>query len=466
MGAANILVPISLALFVIATAACFATLSPRRALLWSMLGGWLFLPHFDDRYKVLFLGAKATFVGAVVLACAIVFDLGRWSRQRPRWIDLPVLVLCLAPFATAMSNGLGLKEALSSTLDACLLWGAPYALGRVYLGQPRAIRSYAIALVAAACVYAPLCLWEIRMSPQLQMDIYGFRPWSFDQAFRAGGFRPSVFMQHGLAVGMFMAVGTLIAFWLWRTRAVASVGGVRTVWIWILLGGTTLACKSTGSILLLGVGLAVLEGTYRLHNRGLLLALAIAAPIYCTVRIVGWQVTQRIGAIAVRVTDEDRAASLLFRMQNEDRLIQKAMTQPYLGWGRFGRSFIYSEEGRLMTVTDGLWIIIVGVGGLVALVALWMVLAGPSLGLLRSISGRSWADPRVAPAAALVVSILLWVIDELLNSMVSPLFPTIAGALASLLVFVRRARTSSRAPRRRPIQQSAGLVGSVRSSAP
>ena len=66
--------------------------------------------------------------------------------------------------------------------------------------------------------------WEVRMSPQLHSSMYGFRPFRFDQAYRWGGYRPSVFMQHGIALGLFMASCTLVAFWLWRSGFPKRIG--------------------------------------------------------------------------------------------------------------------------------------------------------------------------------------------------------------------------------------------------
>ena len=60
--------------------------------------------------------------------------------------------------------------------------------------------------VLGGLIYVPLCLFEVRMSPQLHNMVYGFAQHSFGQTVRGGGWRPMVFMQHGLAVGLFMSV--------------------------------------------------------------------------------------------------------------------------------------------------------------------------------------------------------------------------------------------------------------------
>jgi hypothetical protein len=439
MGEPNVIVPIALLAFVLLTAACFQLFEPQRAVLYLMLGGWLFLPHFDERFRALILTSKAAFVPAVVLLGSIIFD-ARWRRFRPRLFDLPMAVLCVGPFVTALSNDLGTKEAASAMLDATMTWGAPYFLGRLYLGDGRALKEFATALAVAALVYVPFCLWEDRMSPQLHYTVYGFRAENFTTMIRFGGFRPSVFMQTGLAVAFFMAMGTLSAIWLWRTGARRELAGVPLNWLCIpLLLLTTIVCRSTGAIILLAVGIAVLEGTRFLRTPALIIALAVLPSAYCAARISGWD-ADTVVAVARDVVNEERASSLQFRFENEHLLIKRAQIRPWLGWGRFGRSFVYDEDGQRVTIVDSMWIIAFGVAGLVGLLALGAMLAIPPVALSRALPIRYWANPRIAPAAALAVTLLLWALDNLVNAMMTPVFAAIMGALVSFVLALRGAR--------------------------
>jgi hypothetical protein len=277
------------------------------------------------------------------------------------------------------------------------------------------------------------------MSPQLQFNLYGFRSEGFDTVVRFGGYRPSVFMQTGLALGMFMAAGTLCAIWLWRTGGRQTLGRIPLSWVCIALAVTTIVCKSTGAIILLALGLAVLEATRHLRSPVLLVALAAIPSVYCAARISGWNADALVALS--RNVSEERAGSVQFRIHNETLLIRKAMLRPWLGWGRFGRSFVYFEEGGLLTTVDSMWIAEFGVTGLMGLVAIVSLLALPPLVLLRTYQARHWADPRLAAAAVLSVAVLLWAIDDLFNRMMSPVFPAIAGALVSFVVMARAART-------------------------
>jgi hypothetical protein len=445
MGGASVLVPAALALFVPGTYLSFAKLGPARGAIAAILGGWLFLPVFDDALQVPILRSKAMLVGAVVLGMSLLLDFRSWSRLKLGWLDLPVAVYCATPFGASISNGLGPYDGLHASLGAILGWGAPYLLGRLYLGDARGVRQLAHAVVVAGLAYVPLCLWEIRMSPQLHASLYGYSTFGyFGQAIRFGGYRPVVFMSHGLMTSMFMAVATLVAAWTWRTQARRQVFGVPSGAVFAVLAVTTVLCKSTGALALLTVGLATLELTRRSRKALWLVMLAALPPAYCAARATGWQGRDLV-ALAGKYVNAARAESLEFRMQNEDILVEKALRRPWLGWGGWGRSRVYDEEGRDISVTDGLWVLALGTTGLAGLVALLLVLELPSLALLRRFPARHWADPRLAPAAALATAALLWSVDGLFNAMVTPLSPVMAGALVHLAELRTRARGPARA---------------------
>lgn len=463
MGQPNVLVLVALAAFVLFAAQTFSRLEPRRALVLALLAGWLFLPHFDYRLSIPYLATKAMYLGFILLACSVVFDVGRWGAPRVRLLDLPILVFCVQPFFTAMSNDLGAKEGISAALEATLSWGAPYLLARMYLGGRRGTDLLARGLVVGALVYAPLALIEVRLSPQLHWWLYGFRSWAFNQSIRLGGFRPSVFMQHGLALGMFMTIGSLVAYWRWRTGAGDRIAGVSPGAVAAGLIVTTVLCRSTGALALLALGIALVEVALRLRTGLAIVALAALPTVFCAARIAGWE-PSTIVEYSARF-DPARAGSVQFRFDNERLLVEKAMIRPALGWGRFGRSFLYDEDGQsLGAVVDSLWIIVLGIDGLVGLVAVGLVLALPPLAFLRRFPARTWSDPRVASGGILALVLLLWAIDDLLNAMHSPIYPAIAGALVSTALGAREARRrpAATAPRARaPAARAAQAAASA-----
>ena len=141
-----------------------------------------------------------------------------------------------------------------------------------------AVRELAEWTAGAALVYVPLCLWEIRMSPQLHRQLYGFHTFeNFGFAVRWGGYRPTVFMQFGLMVGTFMGTGALVAYWLWRTRSGRKLLGLSMGQVAVVLAVTTVLVKSTGSIILLAVGIGLLEATRALRTPVFVLVVALLA---------------------------------------------------------------------------------------------------------------------------------------------------------------------------------------------
>jgi len=109
------------------------------------------------------------------------------------------------------------------------------------------------------------------------------------------------------------------------------------------------------------------------------------------------------------------------------------------GKAAFNRPINSMERGA--SVTDGMWIIVLGETGLIGLFALGLALGTSALALIRRVPVHGWSRPAAAPAVALTVATLIWAIDNLLNGMMSPVFPAMMGAVASFTAVVRRTRT-------------------------
>src|SRR5262249_19507316 len=148
---------------------------------------------------------------------------------------------------------------------------------------------------------------------------------------RLGGYRPMVFMQHGLALGMWMVTATLALAWLYWSRAVTRLtllpGTTPIVAAFPLaaLAATTVLCRSTGAMVLGAVGVVVLWLTPLLRTRLLMVALLLAPPVYVTARTVPLWTGQDLVAWVRDNLDESRAQSLEFRLQNETVLVDKAL---------------------------------------------------------------------------------------------------------------------------------------------
>ena len=136
-----------------------------------------------------------------------------------------MLVYCMCPLVTAVLNDLGSYEGFSAVLDKVVKFGFPYFIGRLYFNTTEGMRDLAVGVFIGGLIYVPLCLYEVRMSPTLHSDLYGFRASSMEKAMRYGGYRPIGFMWTYLALVMWMTVTTVIGFWLWRGARIRRLCG-------------------------------------------------------------------------------------------------------------------------------------------------------------------------------------------------------------------------------------------------
>lgn len=431
------LVPIALLAWIPIAAALFTWVHPRRAVLIAYLVGFLFLPQGIIEFAGLpeLTRTAATSLGVVLGVCFT--DAGRLFRFRPRWVDIPMAVWCLSALASSIANQIGdyfgIYDGMSVMLSRVLEWGVPYLMARIYITRLEHLRELAIAIAIGGIVYVPLCLFEIRMSPQLHKILYGFHPTHFGMTYRFGGYRPMVFMQHGLMLGLWMTAASIAAIWLWYGRSYRALFGMPAVLIMLAVFCTTILCKSTGALILLIGALGLLFTLRYLRLTTLVYVAVLLPPLYMFARANGWWDGAQMVHVAAMI-NEERADSLEGRLENETLIAERAMKRPLFGWGQWSRWRVTDETGKDITVADGMWIITLGQSGLVGLGSLMALLLLPILLLVRVIPVRYWSTPVVAPAAALATIVLVYALDLLLNAMISPVYLLAAGGLTSLYV--------------------------------
>jgi len=427
----TVLVPLTLFGWVPFVLLLFVLLPPRRAVIAAFLIAWLFLPDAGYRLPGLpdYTKMFATCVG--VLLGAALFDMSRLTSFRPRWFDLPILVLCVTPFASSLSNDLGAYDGLTWVVAETVRWGLPYFIGRVYFSDAEALRELAIGIFISGLVYIPICAFEIKMSPQLSRWVYGINTgWA---GTRLGGWRPQGFMNSGLMLAMWMTSATLCGIWLWATGSLTQLGKLKMYWAVPILFLTTVLCRSSGAIGLMLGGTAILFTCRWFRTAVPLLCLLVVPPVYSWARASGaWDGSDAVN-LAGSVLEPARAQSLRFRFKNENMLAEKALEQPWFGWGRWGRSRIYDEWGKDITTTDGLWIITFGQTGLVGLIAVTSIYLLPALLLWKRHPVAEWSTPRGAAVAVLTLILLLYAVDNLLNAKINPICALCMGALNGLM---------------------------------
>jgi hypothetical protein len=409
----------------------FAVLHPRRALLASLIGGFLLLPVAG--FPVTGLRAKISIISIVLLPLSVAFEPDRFLRLRPRLYDLPAAIWCAWPAVSSLANGLGSHDAFSAALENLLGFGIPYLLGRAYFGDLHGLRELGVAIFLGGLAYVPLCLWEIRFTPQLHRIVYGFHQHFFGMTIRLGGYRPMVFMDHGLMVGLWMTAATVVGYWLWRSGSLRHVYGVPVGLLLTALFVTTILCKSTGALALLAVGLLARSLLFKFRSAAPLVVLVLVTPAYLAARIGRVLPTEPIIAASEQISGSARSESLSYRIWNEELLLTRALEKRSTGWGRWGRFLVFDPETHVrLSTPDGLWIIALGQYGFVGLAALTAMLLLPSLLFVRRYPLATWNMPLVAPAAALALFVPLYMIDNLLNAMINPVYFVAAGALTGL----------------------------------
>ncbi len=394
-----------------------------------MLGAWLFLPMASYNLSGLPDITKMSVTCVTVFFATALFDPARFGLVRFHWADLAVLLWLAAPIPSAVVSGFGIYEGVSGLVQQSVAWGLPYFIGRLYFADAASLRELAFAIVVAGIVYVPFVLFEAKMSPQLHKMVYGYFQHYFGQTKRMGGWRPMVFMQHGLAVALFMGTAALCAFWLWwcgRVRVLFRV----PMWVWVAgLIGVTLLCRSAYAMLLLAFGIGVLFVSQRMNTRALLL-LCLGGPLmYIGLRTVGgWDadVLRR----AAEVIGQDRRGSLGLRLESEDALWHWVRSDLLFGKGRLTDLINAPKEVYGRFVPDGLWVIALGKYGVVGLLSLFGVLLLPAFAFVLRAPRAFLRMPHVAGAAALVMVLLLYAMDNLLNAMVNPIYLLAAGGLA------------------------------------
>jgi hypothetical protein len=428
-----------------------------RATLWTILGAYLLLP----------VGAEIKFAGipafnkesipnlAALICC--VLSAGRLPKffRGLGIVEVLLLALLIGPFITSMLNtdpirigttflpGVDDYEALSAATAQFILCIVPFLLGRQYLRGSEDNIDILRVMVIAGLAYSLPMLFEVRMSPQLHTWIYGYFPGGgFSEEIRDGGFRPVVFLRHGLFVAFFAMTTSVAAAALWRTQT--RIGPWASGWITGYLSFVLVLCK-TASALVYGVVLVPLvrwaSPRVQLTVASIVVSIAVAYPI---LRVTDLFPTAFLVEVAA-VVSTDRAASLKTRFDNEDKLLQHAWQRPWFGWGRFGRNRVYEGwEGADNSITDGTWIVTLGIFGLVGFVAEFALLA---LAVFRAARALKFVPTARESGylAGLALIVAINIVDLLPNSSISPWTWLLVGALLGRAEMLR-ASTRQRVP--------------------
>jgi len=355
---------------------------------------------------------------------------------RPKWIDLPMAVWCLAPIAASVSNGLGSYDGGSGAFRQVVLWGVPYVIGRAVFVNGQDVVNFAKVLVMGAAFYFPLCIFESRMGPQLHMWVYGSTgrvQWETAEFWGILKFKPSVFLQSNLEVTPLMGAALVCGLSLWLSGAVKKLAGVPLKWLVVAAALGTVLGKSLGGISLAVVGCGMLWVCHKNRMAGVLLLAAAVPPVYMATRSMDMWTGREVVSFFSENVSERRASSFETRLVNEDRLVERALQRPAFGWAGWNRSRIFDQWGNDISRTDGLWVIAIGGNGLVGLAALWGAMLLPVVGAV--VAGGGWMMRREnGVMLAMGVVVVMHAVDCLFNAMPNPMYMMAAGALGAYVV--------------------------------
>lgn len=449
----NLIAFAALFLWPLVTAALFRRLPPGRALIAALLAGYLLLPPAPAGIDLPVLPPfdKDTIPALSALVMVLILHRpGLTLLPQGRAVRLLIGVYLAAPVATVLANGdpvfwgprvlpgLQLREALGAVMQQAITL-SPFLLARHFLSRTEDQRDLLMALMIGGLVYSVPMLVEMRLSPQVNIWVYGYFQHSFAQMMRGDGYRPIVFLYHGLWVAFYamtaaVAAGALVRGTKGRAKVTLAAAALYLALLLVL-------CKSLGA---LAMGAAVVPLLFLAGRRTQVLvaaALAVAALCYPAAKLGGLLPEDRILAAIARFSAE-RAFSLEFRLGMESLLIDRAMERPLFGWGLWGRNLIYDvTDGRMLVIPDGRWVLTIGVLGITGFIAEFGLLTLPLLLLARQVQRGRDPGPWTG-AVALIVAVNL--VDMVPNATLTPLTWLFAGAA---LGFAERRSRDVVAPR-------------------
>lgn len=410
------------------------------AIITSILAGYLLLPEqtaFD--LPLLPTLEKDTIPAISILVLIALLGAGNKSRALEGWLPrgfIPkifLLLLVLGAFFTTITNNEALiygplfipalrpYDAFSTILSNIMVI-LPFFLARKFLAYPEHNKIIISAFVLAGLCYSILALYEVRMSPQLSRIVYGFFPHSWLQHVRANGFRPIVFLEHGLWVSIFFTCTVLAAAGLVRMALKGKKTKPCVCFAWLLF--TLVLTKSLGA---LTIALILLPCVFFLKPRLQILlcaTFAVLIMVYPALRFSDAIPVEYLVKWAEDINAE-RAGSLQFRLDNEDILLAKANEKPLFGWGGWGRSSVFDQTGREISTPDGYWVIMMGIGGWTRYIASFGLLCTPII--IFALKGRK---SQLGLESSIVVLMLTAnLIDLIPNATATPLTWMLAGAV-------------------------------------
>ncbi|WP_292402256.1 MULTISPECIES: hypothetical protein [unclassified Methylophaga] len=404
--------------------------------LMGLLGAYMFLPAgFDIDLPGLPAFDKFSITVITLIAYLVLHKKPFGYLGLSKAMRLVFLAFLISPFLTSVTNteryfylpGLSLYDGLSDSIHN-FLYIFPFLIGVKYFRSFESQQLIFKYFVIAAAIYAVLALWEIRMSPQLHSTLYGYFPHSWLQQYRGGGFRAIVFMGHGLLVAFFLALGLAFVSAMNKTRTKSM--RVNNFALLLFIMATLILSKSLAALVfgLFAFLMITFMGNKLMHFAALAIAaMFLSYPIMSSMNLFPHRTIMNYA----NAISPERAESLGYRFEHEEKLLKHANSKSLFGWGGWGRNRVRDEmTGQDTSTTDGKWIITLGVRGWFGYISEFLFIVVPiwlSFRIRSKAKHISKKESIFLASHVLIVSLIL--LDQMPNASLNPLYWLVAGAL-------------------------------------
>ena len=322
-----------------------------------------------------------------------------------------------------------------STIIRLIIYTMPFFLGRYFSTSLKDTEIFFKIMVVMALIYTLPMLFELKMSPQLHNIFYGYQPSQFVQEIREDGYRPMVFVGHGLGLAFWMSTCILAAVALLKNKIRSTILSPVVVVCYLFV--VLMFCKtwSAAAYAVLGMFFILkLRPSTQVKWSFIIAAIVILYPIAKVNEVI----PEKEIISTISQYNPARAQSLEFRFQNENEMLAHALEKPFFGWGSWGRNRIYSKwDGRDLSVTDGRWIAELGTNGWMGFLFYYAILLTPLYYALKTFKYIKEPKDQVF-FATLAVILMICIIDSIPNTGMGPMHLFLAGILLGQAEFLNK----------------------------
>lgn len=392
----------------------------------TIVGGYLILPAKTDIDLPLIPAFDKFTIPALVafFYCNILHKTNITILPKTKFLKVITILLLLSPFFTVINNsepyfngnywiqGMSLYDSVSVVMRQYLLLLPLIIASNIVKTNDDITEIYKL-VTLAGIFYSPFILLEVRLSPQLHTWVYGFFPHSFLQQIRYDGFRPVVFLGHGLLVGIFLFSSFAAACSLWNSK-IRIFKEIHPLALVIYFFVLLVLTKAIGALLFaILLFILVIINSVKLYKIVIYsaLVLVISYPMLCIFSIFPHDLILDF----LYDIEPNRAQSLGFRFYHENLLIEHASNKLLFGWGSWGRNMLAGS------ITDGRWIIEFGRFGIVGFLLIFSLAVFVVYKATKKSNGN----------LIFLVTLSFLLIDQLLNDSLSSWIWFLLGSLVT-----------------------------------